>query len=193
MSETYPQSLPCRFAGFPARIAVVCGRAFSEARSTPYSFGSRVTLAQTPKSGQTFGELSVGLPLPTTEIIYADTGRDDVFDLKISHYGYGRFYQAHVAATFFTLAVVKGIRVEASGVCRAFETVDLWTTLIPVAKDLSVPPVVPEALWLQDAEDDTTAEDYNRVRVAWFAGSVPSGGRIVSGHLQLGGNLSLQA
>ncbi|KHK02073.1 hypothetical protein [Desulfovibrio sp. TomC] len=193
MSETYPQSLPCRFAGFPARIAVVCGRAFSEARSTPYSFGSRVTLAQTPKSGQTFGELAVGLSLPTTEIIYADTGRDDVFDLKISHYGYGRFYLADAEAAFFTLAVVKGIRVEASGVCRAFETLDLWNTLIPVAKDLSAPPVAPEAVWLQDAADGAAAEDYNRVRVAWFAGSVPPGGRIVSGRLQLGGDLSLQA
>ncbi|WP_075356088.1 hypothetical protein [Desulfovibrio sp. DV] len=187
MSEMYPQSLPCRFAGFPARIAVVCGRAFSEARSTPYSFGSRVTLAQTPKSGQTFGELAVGAVLPTTEIIYADTGCDDVFNLKISHYGYGRFYAADAAAAFFTLAVVKGMRVEASGVCRAFETVDIWNTLVPVARDLSVPPQTPDAVWLQDADDN------NRVRVAWFAGSVPPGGRIVSGHLQLGGDLSLQA
>ena len=47
------------------------------------------------------------------------------------------FYAAEAAAAFFTLAVVKGMRVEASGVCRAFETVDLWNTLIPVARDLS--------------------------------------------------------
>ena len=185
MSEIYPQSLPCRFAGFPARIAVVCGRAFSEARSTPYSFGSRVTLTQTPKSGQTFGELAVGLTLPTTEIIYADTGRDDVFDLKISHYGCGRFYLADAEAAYFTLAVVKGVRLEAAGICRAFETLDRWDTLIP-ADALPGAPVTPEAVWLQDAEDT------NRVRVAWFAGSMPAGGRIVSGHLQLGGDRYLQ-
>ena len=147
MSNIYPQSLPCRFEGFPARIRVVCGQAFSQARATPYSFGSRATLAQTPKSGQTFGQLAVGTQLPTTEIIYADTGRDDVFDLKISHYGCGRFYLADA---------------------------------LPGA------PVTPEAVWLQDAEDT------NRVRVAWFAGSMPAGGRIVSGHLQLGGDRYLQ-
>lgn len=187
MSEIYPQSLPCRFEGFPARIRVVCGRAFSEARSTPYSFGSRVSLSQTPKSGQVFGELAVGQELPLQEIIYSDTGDDAVFDLKVSHYGCGRFYLVDAEAAFFTLAVIKGIRVEAAGICRAFETVDLWDTLIPVETDLAMPPLPVDAVWLQDADDQ------NRVRVTWFAGSMPPGGRIVSGRLQLGGVVSLQA
>ena len=185
MSDTYPQSLPCRFEGFPARIRVVCGRAFSEARATPYSFGSRVALAQTPKSGQTFGELAVGQELPVTEIIYSDTGDDQGFHLKVSHYGCGRFYLADAKAPFFTLAVVKGIRVEAAGVCRSFETVDLWNTCLPAGADLPPEPI--DAVWLQDADD------LNRVSVTWFAGSLPAGGRIVSGRLQLGGFVSLQA
>lgn len=187
MSDIYPQSLPCRFEGFPARIRVVCGRAFSEARSTPYSFGSRVTLSQTPRSGQVFGQLAVGQELPLREIIYSDTGDDDVFDLKVSHYGCGRFYLTDAEAAFFTLAVVKGIRVEAAGVNRSFETVDLWDTLVAATTDLSVPPAPVDAVWLQDADDQ------NRVRVTWFAGSMPPGGRIVSGRLQLGGEISIQA
>ena len=187
MSDIYPQSLPCRFEGFPARIRVVCGRAFSEARATPYSFGSRVALAQTPKSGQTFGELAVGQELPVTEIIYSDTGNDQGFHLKVSHYGCGRFYLADAKAPFFTLAVVKGIRVEAAGICRSFETVDLWNTLIPAGSGLSSPPAAVDAVWLEDADDQ------NRGRVAWYSGSLPAGGRIVSGRLQLRGDISLQA
>ncbi|MFP5257930.1 MAG: hypothetical protein ACLGQH_02790 [Acidobacteriota bacterium] len=187
MSDIYPQSLPCRFEGFPARIRVVCGRAFSEARATPYSFGSRVTLAQTPRSGRTFGELAVGHELPVTEVIYADSGDDDVFDLKVSHYGCGRLYLADAGAAFFTLAVVKGIRVEAAGVNRSFETVDLWNTLIPAGADISAPPETVDAVWLQDADDQ------NRVRVTWFTGSMPAGACIVSGRLQLGGEISIQA
>ncbi|MHC1791442.1 hypothetical protein [Solidesulfovibrio sp.] len=187
MSDMYPQSLPCRFEGFPARIRVVCGRAFSEARGTPYSFGSRVSLAQTPKSGQVFGELAVGRELPVTEIIYSDTSLDDIFDLKVAHYGCGRFYLADSEAACFTLAVIKGIRVEAAGIRRSFETVDIWDTLIPAGTNLSTPPTPVDAVWLQDADDR------NRVRVTWFAGSIPPGGRIVSGRLQLGGVVSLQA
>ena len=187
MADTYPQSLPCRFEGFPARIRVLCGRAFSERPGTPCSFGSRVELAQTPKSGRTFGELAVGAPLPTTEIIYADTGDDEEYALKISHYGLGRFYLARSEDAFLTLAVVKGIRVEAAGVNRSFETVDLWDTLIAATADLSSPPVSPEDIWVEDADDR------DRVRTTWFMGTIPTGGRIVHGRLQLGGEVALQA
>ena len=187
MSDIYPQSLPCRFEGFPARIRVVCGQAFSQARATPYSFGSRVTLAQTPKSGQTFGALAVGQALPVTEIIYSDTGDDDFFALKVSHYGCGRLYLTDAQDPFFTLAVIKGIRVEAAGICRSFETVDLWDTLIAAATDVSVPPTPVDTVWLEDADA------HDRVRVTWFIGSIPAGGRIVSGRLQLAGVASIQA
>ena len=186
MAEIYPRSMLCRFEGFPARIRVVCGRAFSETRGTPLSFGSRVTLVRTPKSGVVSGALVPGEALPVCELVYADSGDDDRFDLKVSHYGYGRFYLPQTGASRYALAIVKGIRVEAAGINRSFETVDNWETLIPASVDLSRPAAVPDAVWLQDAAAT------NRLRVAWFVGSVPTGGRIVSGRLQLGGDVCLQ-
>ena len=188
MADLYPQSQPCRFEGFPPRIRVVCGRAFSERPGTPYSFGSRVTLAQTPKSGQTSGVLAPGQPIPVTEIIYADTGDDDRFHLKVSHYGLGRFYLAAENAARFSLAVVKGIRLEAAGLNRSFETVDVWETLIPADAPVAAPSVAPDAIWLEDAED---GQDTDRVRATWFAGDIPVGGRIVRGRLQLAGDVAV--
>ena len=188
MADLYPQSLPCRFEGFPPRIRVVCGRAFSERPGTPYSFGSRVTLAQTPISGQTSGVLAVGQPIPVSEIIYADTGDDDHYNLKISHYGLGRFYLAAADAAWFSLAVVKGLRLEAAGLCRAFETVDVWETLIPASTPVPPPSVAPEAIWLEDAQD---TEETDRVRATWFTGDIPAGGRIVRGRLQLAGDVAI--
>lgn len=188
MADLYPQSLPCRFEGFPARIQVVCGRAFSERPGTPYSFGSRVTLAQTPKSGQTFGDLTVGQPIPVSEIIYADTGDDDHYNLKISHYGLGRFYLAAADAAWFSLAVVKGLRLEAAGLSRAFETVDVWETRIPASSPVPPPSIAPEAIWLEDAQDE---QETDRVRATWFTGDIPAGGRIVRGRLQLAGDVAV--
>ncbi|BAH73910.1 hypothetical protein [Solidesulfovibrio magneticus] len=188
MADLYPQSLPCRFEGFPPRIQVVCGRAFSERPGTPYSFGSRVILAQTPRSGQTSCVLAVGEPIPTTEIIYADTGDDDEYNLKISHYGLGRFYLADADDAWFRLVVVKGIRLEAAGLSRAFETVDIWETLIPATAAVPAPSVTPDAVWLEDATDATETD---RVRATWFTGDIPAGGRIVRGRLQLAGDVAV--
>jgi len=186
MSEIYPLSMLCRFEGFPARIRVVCGRAFSEARATPFSFGSRVTLSQTPQSGVLRGTLTPGEPLPTLEVIYADTGDDDTFDLKVSHYGYGRFYLPKADSPRYALAVVKGIRVEATGIRRSFETLDRWDTFLPAGADLSRPVVTPGSLWLQDASGTGSHG------ATWFLGTAPAGGNILAGRLQLAGDAYLQ-
>lgn len=186
MADIYPQSLPCRFAGFPPRIQVICGRAFSQRPGTPYSFGSRVVLAQTPLSGRTIGELAVGAPLPVTEIIYADTGDDDRFNLKITHYGLGRFYLPTADAASWSLAVVKGIRLEAAGLKRSFETVDVWETLLAAAAGIGAPDTAPEEVWPQDADGASTS------RAVWFAGDIPAGGCIVRGRLQLAGDVAVQ-
>lgn len=185
MAVIYPQSMPCRFEGFPARVRVVCGRAFSEARATPFSFGSRVTLLRTPKSGVPSGPLTPGEALPEIAVVYSDTGDDAAFNLKVSHYGHGRFYLPAAGAPFYALAVVKGVRVEAAGVRRSFETVDLWDTLVPASADLARPGDMPDAISLQDGGGASS--------VAWFAGDVPSGARIVAGRLQLGGDIFIQA
>jgi len=187
MAEIYPLSMHCRFEGFPSRIRVICGRAFAEARATPYSFGSRVTLSQTPASGGMAGDLVPGEALPAYELVYSDTGSDEVFDLKVAYYGYGRFYLPGADSPYYALAVVKGIRIEAAGINRSFETLDLWDTLIPAPTDLPRPIGAPDGIWLQDADDA------NRVGTTWFAGSLPTGGRIVSGSLQLGGDVCLQS
>ncbi len=182
MSDVYPLSMHCRFTDFPSRIRVICGRAFEAARATPFSFGSRVTLSQTPKSGQIQGQLVPGQPLPALEVVYADTGDDDAFDLKLAHYGYGRFYLPAPGATAYALAVIKGVRVEAAGIHRCFETVDVWDTLIPAGRDLSEPGAVPDTILVQDCDNAHQAS------VAWYRGDKPAGAIVVSGRLQLGGN-----
>lgn len=186
MSDIYPLSMHCRFEGFPARIRVVCGQAFSKARGTPFSFGSRVDLSQTPQSGVPAGTLVPGEPLPALEIVYSDTGDDLVFALKLAHYGYGRFYRAMARDPCYTLAVVKGLRVEALGICRSFETVDVWETRIPAATDLSSVPVTPDGVVVQDADPGIGTG------VVWFGGDVPPGDLVVGGSLQLGGQVRLQ-
>lgn len=185
MSAIYPQSMHCRFEGFPAVIEVICGQAFSEARATPYSYGSRVLLAQTPKSGLLQGTLVAGQALPTLEIIHADTGDDTTFDLKVSHYGYGRFYLAASGDANYTLAVIKGLRIEAAGINRSFETVDVWTTRIPAATDLTIPGSLPDSVWSQDAAPGTAAG------VVWYQGTAPSGTVSITGCLQLDGTVSI--
>jgi hypothetical protein len=181
MSDTYPQSLHCRFEGFPSRIKVVCGRAFSEARATPYSYGSQVILSQTPLSGVLQGELVAGESLPTLEIIHSDTGDDTAFDLKVAHYGYGRFYLADAGDAYYALSVIKGVRIEATGINRSFETVDVWNTRIPAATDLTVTGTVPDAVWSQDADAGIT----------WYAGTVTSESTAITGTLQLSGDFSI--
>jgi hypothetical protein len=171
----------CRFEGFPSRIKVVCGRAFSEARATPYSHGSQVTLSQTPLSGVVQGSLVIGESLPTCEIIYSDTGDDTAFDLKVAHYGYGRFYLAAADDAAYSLAVIKGIRVEATGIDRCFETVDVWNTHIAAATDLTTATAEAQDVWSQDADAGIT----------WYAGTAASGSVVISGTLQLGGDVSI--
>jgi hypothetical protein len=187
MSDIYPFSMHCRFEDFPARIRVTCGPAFSEARATPYSFGSRVDLVQTPKSGVLAGTLTPGEPLPTLETIYADTGDDDVFDLKLAHYGYGRFYLGSDEAAFYSLAVIKGMRVEATGIRRSFETVDVWNTRVPVETDLSELPDFLGNVVLQDTDP------FNRMSVAWFVGDMPAEGIVIRGSRQIEGEAAFQA
>ncbi|WP_428562095.1 MAG: hypothetical protein ACP59X_20505 [Solidesulfovibrio sp. DCME] len=186
MPDIYPLAMHCRFEGFPARIRVTCGQAFAEARATPYSFGSRVDLVRTPQSGVLAGTLTPGQALPALEMIYSDTGADDAFDLKVAHYGYGRFYLAHAGDASYTLAVIKGLRVEATGIRRSFETVDVWDTLVPAEADLTDLSELPDAVILQD--DDGT----KRTSITLFVGDMPTGGLIVTGRLQLGGQAALQ-
>ena len=185
MSLIYPQSMHCRFEGFPAVIEVICGRAFSETRSTPYSFGSRVLLTQTPNSGVLQGTLVAGQALPTLEIIHSDTGEEAACNLKVAHYGYGTFYRATASDAYCTLAIVKGLRVEATGINRAFETVDVWTTLIPATTDLTNPGTLPDAVWTQDAAAGAASS------VTWYSGTAASGTIAITGRLQLGGDVSI--
>jgi len=185
MSAIYPQSMLCRFEGFPAAIEVICGRAFSEARATPYSFGSRVILSRTPKSDVLQGSLVAGQALPTLEIIHSDTGDDTTFDLKVAHYGYGRFYLARADDASYSLTIIKGLRVEAAGINRCFETTDVWTTRIPATTDLTDPGTLPDAVWTQDADTGTASS------VTWYTGTTASGTATITGRLQRGGDVRI--
>ena len=182
MADIYPQSMLCRFEGFPGRLRVTCGRAFAAMRVSPYAFGSRVVLTQTPVSGVMQGVLVSGQPLPDCAMVYSDSGSDEIFDLKLSHYGYGRFYLPTSGASCYSLSIVKGLRVEAAGIRRSFETVDVWETLIPASADLGAVASVGSVI-VQDADG---------AGVLWFVGDVPAGGTVVAGRLQLGGDVGLR-
>lgn len=170
----------CRFEGFPARARFTCGQAFDGLAGCPYSFGSRVDCFQTPASRTLQGELVKREYLPAYEMIYSDTGEDENFGLKIASYGYGTFYEAGWEDPFYSLAVVKGIRVEAAGLTKAFETLDVWETKIPVETSLWSDLETPGAVWREDA-------DSGRFAAVWYAGEAPGGLVTVKGNLQLAG------
>ncbi|QLA21276.1 hypothetical protein [Desulfolutivibrio sulfoxidireducens] len=185
MAEAYPVSLPCRFEGFPGRVRITCGPAFDDLRACPYSYGSRVVCARTPLCGVVQGEYVPGAALPVMEMIFSDTGFDDVFDLKLSFYGYGTFHLAAPGDAFYSLDVVKGVRIQAAGLCRSFETMDLWETGIVAATDLTVAPGATGSVVVdEDAAD-------NSYSVTWYAGEAAGGYVTLSGLLQLGGRAGL--
>lgn len=180
MTEKYPISMHCRFEGFPARARFTCGPAFDALSGCPYSYGSRVDCAQTPASRTLQGDLLQGECLPVYEMIYSDTGEDENFGLKVASYGYGTFYAAGWADPFYSLAVVKGIRLEAAGFARAFETLDLWETKIPVETAMWNIEETPAVVWIEGAAQ-------GRFAAVWYAGEAPGGLAAVKGILQLGG------
>lgn len=181
MPEAYPLSLPCRFEGFPGRIRVVCGPAFDDLRGCPYSFGSRVICRRTPLCGLAQGDYVPGSALPRQDMIFSDTGADDDFSLKISFTGYGTFHLAAPTDARYSLAVVKGLRVEAFGLDRSFEITDLWETGIVAETDLSLPPPMPGMVWVDDEAREST------YAVTWYGGQGTAGFASLAGVLQLGG------
>jgi len=188
MPQFYPLSLYCRFEGFPARTRYTCGRAFDALPLCPYSHGSRVECRTTPLSGQIQGELVMGSDLPLYEIIYSDTGSDEEFGLKTSSYGHGIFYLDSEDAAYLSLAVVKGVRVEAPGLRKPFETRDVWETRIPAGEGMWEIPQELGVVWREDAEP-------GRFSVVWFAGDAPAGEAVLTADTQLSGPgyLTIQA
>jgi hypothetical protein len=186
MVEAYPLSMPCRYEGFPGRIRIVCGPAFDALRGCPYSFGSRVTCALTPSSGVAQGDYVPGSALPRCEIVYSDTGDDTAFDMKISFYGHGVFRLAAPTDARYSLAVVKGLRVEAMGLNRSFEITDHWETGIAAVTDLSLPPSLPGMVRV---DDDARQSAYS---VTWYGGRGRAGYVAINGVLQLGGEAHLR-
>jgi hypothetical protein len=185
MAEAYPVSLPCRFEGFPGRVRITCGPAFDDLRACPYSYGSRVACVRTPLCGVAQGGYVPGAALPAREMIFSDTGRDDAFDLKLSFFGHGTFHLAAPDDAFYSLDVVKGVRVEAAGLCRSFEITDLWETGIAAATDLTVVPSESGTVVVdEDAAD-------NSFSVTWYTGEAAGGYVTLSGLLQLGGRAGL--
>ncbi len=181
MPQYYPYSLYCRFEEFPARTRYTCGRAFDALPLCPYSYGSRVECRQTPLSGAIQGELVQGGDLPRYEIIYSDTGLDEEFGLKVSSYGHGMFYIADLNTDDYqTLAVIKGIRVEAAGLRKAFETMDVWETRIPLDAALVKIPQELDVAWREDAA-------FGRFSAVWYAGDAPEGEEVLRVDMQLAG------
>lgn len=186
MVEAYPLSLPCRFDGFPGRIRVTCGPAFDDLRGCPYSFGSRVTCARTPLCGVAQGDYLPGSALPRQEMIFSDTGSDTAFDLKIAFTGHGTFHLAAPGDERYSLAVIKGLRVQAFGLDRTFEITDLWETGIVAETDLTVPPPLPGMVWVdENARQGAYA-------VTWYGGRGQAGYAAINGRLQLGGAAHLR-
>lgn len=186
MADIYPLSVPCRFEGFPGRIRIVCGPAFDDLRGCPYSFGSRVVCASTPASGVVQGVYLPGAALPRYEMVYSDTGDDTAFDMKIAFYGHGIFHLEGPGATYYSLAVIKGLRIEAAGLHRSFEIVDNWETGIAAAADLTTPPPLPGMVRL---DEEARSAGYG---VTWYGGRGRAGYVALNGVLQLGGEAHLR-
>ena len=136
MKKNYPVSLPVRFEDFPAMFQVTCGHMIPP----PQSFGSRVLIRRTPLCGVVQGQYAEGVALPEFAMIYSDTGSDAAYDLKLSFYGWGTFYVANADDAYCTLEIRKGIKVEATGLSKKFETYDLWETRVPASLVLTDSP-----------------------------------------------------
>jgi len=186
MKKKYPVSLPVHFAGFPPMFKVTCGASIP----SPYSYGSRVILHRTPLCGIVQGGYEEGKSLPDLSMIYSDTGQDGNFDLKLSFYGWGTFYKDNDDAPYCSLEIRKGIKVEAHGISKKFETHDIWETLIPASTVLTDNPIIKNIALLYTEKSSTPepADGYVRVlnKSDIFSPSL-SGGIRLNGTLQLSG------
>jgi hypothetical protein len=187
MKENYPISLPLRFAGFPAAIRMICG----EKIPAPYSYGSRVLLYRTPLCGEVQGEYISGAALPDYAMIYSNTGSDTDFDLRISFYGWGTFFQKKSDDTYCTLEIRKGTKIECGSLSKKFETIDLWETKVLASTNLSSLTVLQIATsYSEPSASESIPDGYTRVSdINDAMTTVASDGTItLTGSLLLGGD-----
>jgi len=163
MKFKYPQSVSCRFDGFPHRIEIRCGRNISEL-SKLFSFGSKLTLTQTTNSGQEMGwmpdqndsnsyydawvsyDQSTGentyikcyTGISDIRMIYTDTGSDSEYTLKVSFIGYGSFFTKTASDQYYLFDVYKSIVIENSnGNSVEFGDDFICETKVPVSVSLA--------------------------------------------------------
>jgi hypothetical protein len=169
MQFNYPQSMSCRFDGFPQQIEIRCGDRVAEL-SPLFSFGSKVILSQTPSSGQELGwmpdqddsdsyyDVSIDYNSATGQYtyvkvykgvndvrkIYTDTGNDWTYGLKVSFLGRGTFFTKSNTDQFYSFCVYKAIRVESSsGSVVEFGDNFTCATQVPISVDLASMYTVP--------------------------------------------------
>jgi len=130
-SSAYPLRFPIRFVGWPTAIRMTCGKLIS----APYSYGSRVILHETPKSGIPDGEYTIGESIPNCFKSYSDTGSDNTFNLLLAFDGYGWFYTASYY-DYWILEVQKRTIIVSNGI-KFYPIYDTWYTQIPKTTDLS--------------------------------------------------------
>ena len=164
MALEYPNYGPAdhvRFEDYPERIQIVVGD-FLEQESGKFASGQPIVLFKTPKSGVAQGSYVVDEPLPDKRVVFTDTGKDDTFNLKITHYGWGEFYIADPASDeFLSLKMTKGMTVEAGDWDeeKLFESYWYGTTQIPVTEDLKTELGYPKGLEEHEIEIEDIIQD----------------------------------
>ena len=141
MALEYPNYGPAdhvRFEDYPERIQIVVG-SFLADETEMFTEGQPIVLYKTPKSGVAQGSYVVDEPLPDKRVVFTDTGEDDTFNLKITHYGWGEFYIGDVNNDdYLRLKMTKGMTVLSSEWEEEKVFAAHWygDTRIPITDDL---------------------------------------------------------
>lgn len=148
-------------------------------------------LYRTPLCGKVQGEYTAGAELPDYAMIYSDTGTDTEFDLRISFYGWGTFFQQNSSDTYCHLEIRKGTKVECGSLLKKFEVIDLWETkLLSTTNLASLKTLQIVSSYTEPSSSSTIPDGYTRVSdINDSMTTVDSDGTItLAGSLFLGGD-----
>ena len=139
MKTDYARSVNNWFKDYPRTFKLTCGPNIQEFGG-PWMNGSQLILSQTPLSKIHQGPYLEGAHLPDFQVIYTNTGDDDLYQLKYKEYGWGSFLSTLVDPNYF-LQVEKFCELWSgyNGIVKVFKKVVNYSTQIPKSTNLSGP------------------------------------------------------